>query len=142
MLTLVFFNIHNFFIMTNFIPPEQPLLSLWRVLRGQIRALTDPAHPREEPGGQRQDPVRKDCRLKILCFPTRINLAGMGIGDGWMSPYHNARYAKFLYQVISNQALTIFCPLKDWCSSLTRRLDLWMSGILTTVCLKSKPLKI
>merc|ERR1719234_2664123 len=29
----------------------------------------------------------------------QINLAGMGIGDGWMSPYHNARYAKFLYQV-------------------------------------------
>jgi len=28
-----------------------------------------------------------------------INLAGMGIGDGWMSPYHNARYADFLYQV-------------------------------------------
>jgi len=28
-----------------------------------------------------------------------INLAGMGIGDGWMSPYHNARYANFLYQV-------------------------------------------
>ena len=21
----------------------------------------------------------------------------MGIGDGWMSPYHNARYANFLY---------------------------------------------
>ena len=33
-----------------------------------------------------------------VCF-ARINLAGMGIGDGWMSPYHNARYAKFLYQV-------------------------------------------
>jgi len=29
----------------------------------------------------------------------RINLAGMGIGDGWMSPYHNARYGNFLYQV-------------------------------------------
>jgi len=29
----------------------------------------------------------------------QINLAGMGIGDGWMSPYHNARYANFLYQV-------------------------------------------
>merc|ERR1719516_580428 len=29
----------------------------------------------------------------------KINLAGMGIGDGWMSPYHNARYANFLYQV-------------------------------------------
>jgi len=29
----------------------------------------------------------------------RINLAGLGIGDGWMSPYHNARYGKFLYQV-------------------------------------------
>merc|ERR1712198_604521 len=29
----------------------------------------------------------------------RINLAGMGIGDGWMSPYHNARYGHFLYQV-------------------------------------------
>jgi len=28
----------------------------------------------------------------------RINLAGLGIGDGWMSPYHNARYGKFLYQ--------------------------------------------
>ena len=23
----------------------------------------------------------------------------MGIGDGWMSPYHNARYANFLYYV-------------------------------------------
>ena len=23
----------------------------------------------------------------------------MGIGDGWMSPYHNAQYADFLYQV-------------------------------------------
>jgi len=29
----------------------------------------------------------------------RINLVGMGIGDGWMSPYHNARYGNFLYQV-------------------------------------------
>jgi len=29
----------------------------------------------------------------------QINLAGMGIGDGWMSPYHNARYANQLYQV-------------------------------------------
>ena len=29
----------------------------------------------------------------------RINLAGMGIGDGWMSPYHNTRYGEFLYQV-------------------------------------------
>jgi len=29
----------------------------------------------------------------------QINLVGMGIGDGWMSPYHNARYAKQLYQV-------------------------------------------
>jgi len=26
-----------------------------------------------------------------------INIGGMGIGDGWMSPYHNARYANFLY---------------------------------------------
>ena len=24
-------------------------------------------------------------------------MAGLGIGDGWMSPYHNARYADFLY---------------------------------------------
>ena len=29
----------------------------------------------------------------------RINIGGMGIGDGWMSPYHNARYANFLYYV-------------------------------------------
>jgi len=29
----------------------------------------------------------------------KINLAGMGIGDGWMSPQHNGRYANFLYQV-------------------------------------------
>jgi len=29
----------------------------------------------------------------------KINLVGMGIGDGWMSPYHNARYANQLYQV-------------------------------------------
>jgi len=29
----------------------------------------------------------------------KINLAGMGIGDGWMSPYHNAQYGNFLYQV-------------------------------------------
>ena len=28
-----------------------------------------------------------------------INIAGMGIGDGWMSPYHNAQYGDFLYQV-------------------------------------------
>jgi len=28
-----------------------------------------------------------------------INLAGMGIGDGWMSPQHNGRYGNFLYQV-------------------------------------------
>jgi hypothetical protein len=32
-------------------------------------------------------------------YLSRINLAGLGIGDGWMSPYHNARYGKFLYQV-------------------------------------------
>ena len=35
---------------------------------------------------------------KNVCI-TRINLVGMGIGDGWMSPYHNARYANQLYQV-------------------------------------------
>merc|ERR1712228_780169 len=29
----------------------------------------------------------------------RINLAGLGIGDGWTSPQHNARYGNFLYQV-------------------------------------------
>jgi len=29
----------------------------------------------------------------------KINIAGMGIGDGWMSPYHNAQYGNFLYQV-------------------------------------------
>ena len=29
----------------------------------------------------------------------RINIAGMGIGDGWMSPFHNAQYGNFLYQV-------------------------------------------
>jgi len=29
----------------------------------------------------------------------KINVAGMGIGDGWMSPYHNAQYGNFLYQV-------------------------------------------
>ena len=27
----------------------------------------------------------------------RINLAGVGIGDGWMSPFHNSQYANFLY---------------------------------------------
>jgi len=27
-----------------------------------------------------------------------INVAGMGIGNGWMSPYHNAQYGNFLYQ--------------------------------------------
>ena len=31
------------------------------------------------------------------CHTVRINLAGVGIGDGWMSPFHNARYANFLY---------------------------------------------
>jgi hypothetical protein len=35
----------------------------------------------------------------LILFTFRINLAGLGIGDGWMSPYHNARYGKFLYQV-------------------------------------------
>ena len=33
----------------------------------------------------------------------RIELAGLGIGDGWMSPYHNARYGNFLYQVLCFQ---------------------------------------
>ena len=28
----------------------------------------------------------------------RINLAGMGVGNGWMSPYHEAQYGEFLYQ--------------------------------------------
>jgi len=28
----------------------------------------------------------------------QINIGGLGIGDGWMSPYHNGRYANFLYQ--------------------------------------------
>ena len=37
------------------------------------------------------------CWPELTC--RRINLAGLGIGDGWMSPYHNARYGKFLYQV-------------------------------------------
>ena len=31
-------------------------------------------------------------------FYSRINIGGLGIGDGWMSPYHNGRYANFLYQ--------------------------------------------
>lgn len=34
---------------------------------------------------------------KFHCDTVRINLAGVGIGDGWMSPFHNARYANFLY---------------------------------------------
>ena len=34
---------------------------------------------------------------RFNCDPVRINLAGVGIGDGWMSPFHNARYANFLY---------------------------------------------
>ena len=95
--------------------PEQPLLSLWRVLCWQVCALPDPAHPREEPGGQRQDPVSKDWLTndtkQNFCF-ARINLAGMGIGDGWMSPYHNARYANFLYQVkqsSSSNTLRKYC---------------------------------
>jgi len=29
----------------------------------------------------------------------RINLAGMGVGNGWMSPYHEAKYGDMLYQV-------------------------------------------
>jgi len=28
----------------------------------------------------------------------QINLAGMGVGNGWMSPYHEAKYGEFLYQ--------------------------------------------
>ena len=37
-----------------------------------------------------------DIVIKYFC---RINVAGMGIGDGWMSPFHNAQYGNFLYQV-------------------------------------------
>merc|ERR1719187_33879 len=29
----------------------------------------------------------------------RINLAGMGIGDGFMNPYHNGQFGKLMYQV-------------------------------------------
>ena len=78
-----------------------------------------------------------------VCF-ARINLAGMGIGDGWMSPYHNARYAKFLYQVelFYVDFAKILVPSWGHAKYLTLRLGLWMSRILTTVCLKSKPLKI
>ena len=36
-------------------------------------------------------------RLDFYRDIVRINLAGVGIGDGWMSPFHNARYANFLY---------------------------------------------
>ena len=48
----------------------------------------------------RQDNERNDYILvdENISFG-RINLVGMGIGDGWMSPYHNARYANQLYQV-------------------------------------------
>ena len=46
--------------------PEQPLLSLWRVLCRQIRALPDPTHSRKEPGGQRQDPVSKDWLINYM----------------------------------------------------------------------------
>jgi len=28
-----------------------------------------------------------------------INLAGMGVGNGWMSPYHEAKYGEMLYQI-------------------------------------------
>ena len=47
----------QFFLLAIFSFPEQPLLSLRRVLRRQVRSLLDKTHPREEPGGQRQDPV-------------------------------------------------------------------------------------
>jgi len=29
----------------------------------------------------------------------QINLAGMGVGNGWMSPYHEAKYGDMLYQI-------------------------------------------
>jgi len=29
----------------------------------------------------------------------KINVAGMGIGNGWMSPYHQIQYGDFLYEV-------------------------------------------
>ena len=38
--------------------------------------------------------------LKTLKYIlSRINLAGMGVGNGWMSPYHEAKYGEMLYQV-------------------------------------------
>ncbi len=46
-----------------------------------------------------QCPAVTDVLLLNTEYLSRINLAGLGIGDGWMSPYHNARYGKFLYQV-------------------------------------------
>ena len=53
----------EFFLLTTSSFPEQPLLSLRRVLCRQVRSLLDQTHPREEPGGQRQDPVSQDCDL-------------------------------------------------------------------------------
>ena len=70
-----------------------------------VPSLTRHIHERNQEGNDKIQWAKivisiKDYNGSIhVCF-ARINLAGMGIGDGWMSPYHNARYAKFLYQVL------------------------------------------
>lgn len=48
-----------------------------------VPALTRKIHERNQEGGEH----------------ININLEGCGVGDGWMSPTHNAQYANFLYQV-------------------------------------------
>ena len=63
----------------------------------------------------------------------------MGIGDGWMSPYHNARYANQLYQVTP---INVFILMSFCTTDNLNRLDLWTSGITNIVCLSSKTLKI
>ena len=61
----------------------------------------------------------------------KINLAGLGIGDGWMSPYHTARYGNFLYQLglvdenVHSECLAMeaetqaFIDQEDWSSAWT-----------------------
>jgi len=62
----------------------------------------------------------------------KINLAGLGIGDGWMSPFHNARYGNFLYQVglIDENELSLTLDMESETQSLINEeqwYDAWLS---------------
>ena len=73
---------------------EQSLLSIWRILCWKVGSK----YCKEDPWRKSEWMLQHLVRLKILSITSApelyfsINLTGVGIGDGWMSPYHEARW--------------------------------------------------